>query len=274
MVESVLKSWDEIESILSDRDYNRNENDLDYLTALDRTMLEQIYDILKPLRQAILEVETSTRYPTSPLVALIYQKLSTSFDPEADDEEWIRVLKKKLLDSVRAKLIVSQEHRIATVLHPSFRLLEVPIIKSTEKQQTYNAIRTLLDPGSTATTNPVENIVDGPSLPEKRSRVSADSFLDDYCTANGATANNELDQYLSDSVTKVKFADVLEWWKVASNTYPKLALLARKFLAIPATSASSESAFRYAGLTVTDLRNRLSPETVSDLLFIHHFDKD
>ena len=54
--------------------------------------------------------------------------------------------------------------------------------------------------------------------------------------------------------------------------YPKLSTIAKKYLAIPATSADSESAFRYADLTVTELRNRLSPETVSDLLFVRHFD--
>jgi hypothetical protein len=66
-------------------------------------------------------------------------------------------------------------------------------------------------------------------------------------------------------------ADVLNWWKIASTKYPQLLAIERKYLAIPATSAASESAFRHAGLTVTELRNRLNPETLSDLLFIRHF---
>ena len=61
---------------------------------------------------------------------------------------------------------------------------------------------------------------------------------------------------------------------MASKTYPKQAIVARKFLAVPGTSAASESVFPYAGLTVTDLRNRLSPNNVPDLLFIHHFEDD
>lgn len=74
---------------------------------------------------------------------------------------------------------------------------------------------------------------------------------------------------MTDSVSAVSFTEVLNWGKPAQSIYPNLAKLARRYLAIPATAAASESAFRYAGLTVTDLRNRLAPETVADLLFVY-----
>ena len=87
-------------------------------------------------------------------------------------------------------------------------------------------------------------------------------------------ANDEQDLYLADSVNKVSFSEILNWWKTSSSSYPKLLAIARKYLAIPATSALSESSFRYAGLTVTDLRNKLSPENVSNLLFVRNFQDD
>ena len=77
--------------------------------------------------------------------------------------------------------------------------------------------------------------------------------------------------YLPVLPKKFKFSEILAWWKLNSNQYPKLATLARKYLAIPETSAASEFVFRYGGLTVTNLRNRLNPETVCDLLFVRHF---
>jgi hypothetical protein len=60
----------------------------------------------------------------------------------------------------------------------------------------------------------------------------------------------------------------LGWWKEAHTSYPGLARLARRTLCIPATSATSERLFSQAGLTVTKLRNRLSSDNVSMLLFL------
>lgn len=47
-----------------------------------------------------------------------------------------------------------------------------------------------------------------PMFNAKRSRVAADSFLDEYCTSH-ATTNDELDRYLADQVHHVLFSDIL-----------------------------------------------------------------
>ena len=120
-------------------------------------------------------------------------KLSTSFGQADDNEEWIRVLKKKLVDSAQAKLIVSQGHRIATILHPSFRSLDMPIITLRDKQRTYDAIRDMLATGSTA--DSVEEIVDGPSFPGNVRGYQRIHFWTNFCIADGAAANSELDHY-------------------------------------------------------------------------------
>lgn len=73
-------------------------------------------------------------------------------------------------------------------------------------------------------------------------------------------------QYLD----RVSCSEILNKWKVNIEIYPKMAVLARKFLPVPATSAASESAFRYGVLIETELRNRLKPDTLFDLLFVRH----
>ena len=51
--------------------------------------------------------------------------------------------------------------------------------------------------------------------------------------------------------------------------YPALAQMARKYLAIPATAASSERLFSLAGNTVTDKRSRLTDENAENFIFPH-----
>ena len=61
----------------------------------------------------------------------------------------------------------------------------------------------------------------------------------------------------------------LDWWKKWGSKFPNLAQLARRYLAMPATSAPVERLFSVAGLVATAKRNRLDPSTVSLLVFLH-----
>jgi hypothetical protein len=63
--------------------------------------------------------------------------------------------------------------------------------------------------------------------------------------------------------------DVLKWWKAQAEDLPLLAAMARKILAIPATSASSERLFSSGGNVVTTQRMCLDPQTVEKLVFYH-----
>ena len=57
---------------------------------------------------------------------------------------------------------------------------------------------------------------------------------------------------------------------VASITqYPKCVQVPRRYLAIPATSDPVEMLFSVTGQVVTTTRNRLHPETVTLLVFLH-----
>ena len=64
-------------------------------------------------------------------------------------------------------------------------------------------------------------------------------------------ANREIQQFRCLSIAP---EDILTWWKSATETYPKLAKLARIVLAIPATSTPSERVFSVAGLTINAKR--------------------
>jgi hypothetical protein len=60
----------------------------------------------------------------------------------------------------------------------------------------------------------------------------------------------------------------LEFWKTHQGTYPKMAVAARRYLAIPATTASSERLFSSAGNVISDRRSRLLPDRASALILL------
>ena len=84
--------------------------------------------------------------------------------------------------------------------------------------------------------------------------------LDAYRTTAGQQFNDgKLDEK----------ANILMWWKTHAVRFPYLSRLARRYLAMPATSASVERLFSVAGQVVTAKRASLDPSTVTLLVFLH-----
>ena len=61
----------------------------------------------------------------------------------------------------------------------------------------------------------------------------------------------------------------LVWWKQYAARFPCLDQVVRRYLPMPATSVPVERLFSVAGQVVTVTRNRLHPETVTLLVFLH-----
>ena len=63
--------------------------------------------------------------------------------------------------------------------------------------------------------------------------------------------------------------DPLEWWKVKTASYPNLSAQVQRMWSLPASSVRSEEIFSTAGNILTLKRNRLLPEHVNMLVFLH-----
>ena len=62
--------------------------------------------------------------------------------------------------------------------------------------------------------------------------------------------------------------DPLVWWKYRVRDFPLLNKLARKYLAVPASSSPSERLFSKAGQIVTSQRAQLKPDQANMLVFL------
>lgn len=68
-----------------------------------------------------------------------------------------------------------------------------------------------------------------------------------------------------------KLGGPLKWWATKAIAYPTVAKIARKYLAVQASSAASERLFSVDGNTVAvaEKRNRVSGERAADIIFLH-----
>lgn len=101
-------------------------------------------------------------------------------------------------------------------------------------------------------------------------RRSAYALLmgENYTTRSTDDVEKEVDSFLKDPPPLLDSSPAA-WWKVNEGRFPRLANLARKYLAIPGTSVPSERVFSAAGLTVNRLRTRLTPDHVDMLIFLN-----
>lgn len=94
---------------------------------------------------------------------------------------------------------------------------------------------------------------------------SYDDILQARFNARGA-AQASMKPYRELSVIK---GDPGDWWRGNENVYPAYAKLAKKYLAIPASSAPCERLFSVAGSVLTKRRAALSPASTRSIVFVH-----
>ncbi|GKD59277.1 zinc finger BED domain-containing protein RICESLEEPER 2-like protein, partial [Tanacetum coccineum] len=80
---------------------------------------------------------------------------------------------------------------------------------------------------------------------------------------------SELDKYVGEvcePFDKSVHFDILEWWKVNSQRFPIISLMARDLLAIPISTVASESVFSTSGRVLDSYRSSLGDKTIECLI--------
>lgn len=73
---------------------------------------------------------------------------------------------------------------------------------------------------------------------------------------------NEVAAYLDTYPLADAAVDPLDWWRANSSSLPNLSRMAKDYLSIPSSSASSERSFSGSKQTITQTRTRLSGDAV------------
>lgn len=78
----------------------------------------------------------------------------------------------------------------------------------------------------------------------------------------------EVRQFIAEAPIQ-RSADPMKYWQRREAAYPRLSILARKYLSLVATSVPSERVFSTAGQVISERRSRLTTEHVEQILFMH-----
>lgn len=230
--------------------------------------------------------EIGDKYPTLPRAVMHLYTLSDFID------ERIRALRANTAWSSRVRDALTYLHSglrsiiaalppeayLASLLDPRYFDTFIPIER---REHWWNQLEQLVNIQPVVMEEVLREDAEvvAPSQPQVRSTRSSarpapdpvhpDDLLQARFAARGATQAT-MKPYRDLVLIK---GDPADWWRQHESIYPAYAKLAKKYLAIPASSAPCERLFSVAGNVLTKRRASLSPDSTRSIVFVHeHID--
>lgn len=250
-----------IRSVLNVPEEKLNKLDTVHLTTYERKLLQELCSILKPFEDATVMIQTENNVSASLAIPVTLglehqlNEISTTYS-----NKMVSVLKSSLLKRM-SDFKSEDSYVLAAMLDPRFKIrwsndvtqkteLETKLTSYARKQEVTTERIDANSPPSKVLKDDLFSFM----TPTKRDRnISGDPVKQEVCT------------YLSEACEQT---DPLKYWKEHCDKYPTLAILAKKYLCIPATSAPVERLFSIAGKVFRPERCRLSDNTFEMLMMI------
>ncbi|KAL0174601.1 hypothetical protein M9458_030569 [Cirrhinus mrigala] len=212
-------------------------------------------DFLQPFYDAQRELE-GDQYPTINLVFLWFERLKRHCNRKTTDSPYQAIIRERHLSWILRKVEIQELQKIATFLWPKYSQLRM--LSSSERDNLHLEVRRQLKD-----LHNIEEAAEGPA--PKKAAVD----FEEWENVPVADATDEVERYSTHNHAMQDDRDVLGWWRDQQLNYPKLSVLTRGILAIPASSSSSERNFSAAGRTIEQKRTAVKPSTVDAILFLH-----
>ena len=232
--------------------------------------VKELVEFLNVFKTAT-ELLSGSHYTTSSIALLLRAEIVSALKAADSDSTVLTEFKRNMRAKLDYRFPVTEIHVCAAMLDPAQRHLT--IVQEYLNEHEITGVQFLSDmldkygcttPADTARANSAAGNL--PSCSGEPSWKKAKNDLLAKHLSASSSADRELQQYRCLSMTS---DDVLHWWKMQTDTFPRLSVLAKGILAIPATSAPSERVFSIAGLTIQARRSRLAPAKVNRTVFVH-----
>ena len=238
---------------------NFKQSEIEMIVAT-ASVLEPICDMLTTLG--------GDKYVTGSIVLPYTKKVVFLTRVEETDPKFIVELKKFInkdcLQRCRENLNINLLKK-ATFLDGRFKSLKSlePSMREPLKREI------LLEMEALPTSFPVKEQLQSAN-PDKRSKKkrlrleSDDEDSDD----EDLSAMKEIENYLNEHKLKEDSDPLQDFWKLKESKYPRLSILAKKYLCVQATSTPSERVFSKMGNVVSKKRNKITPEHTNETIFL------
>lgn len=245
LIASVTEQYDHIMSILTDAQRKNWSFRVD--------LANEIIRFLEPFKEASDHLE-GENYPTFNLILLWRVEIRNHLT-DGNFIGPVKTIAKYALKYLNEKFPVLMEYKVATFLDPRYRHLEM--LTDIERNQVFEEILNLMKEISSFPTKTVS--------PAKKPK---------YSVYEGVVENSD-EHELKSYIQTATYSDQTEsklvvqmFWKNNGKNFPKLHILAKKKLCVPATSGPSERTFSGSGRTIDPRRTNIKPNILDDLLYI------
>ncbi|XP_015463706.3 E3 SUMO-protein ligase ZBED1 [Astyanax mexicanus] len=259
MISCLLKNQDAIIATL-----NQQKHKLDMLTASDWDKLKRLETLLEPCRYVTELLGGETYVSCSvvlPALCHLYRTMEASQEDPAFVERFKTAFKKDL--SEQQTNINNRWLRIASALDPRFK--DLKFLPKGEREEVWTRLEVLLQEESSRTNLKQEE----PAKKRSLLLLASDSDSDDDMMG----LNGPLNRYKAEPNICME-ACPLQWWSTHAGAHQELSVLARKYLASPATSVPCERLFSVKGSTVQKKREALDSENVDQIYCLSNWLRD
>lgn len=252
--------------------------DMDQITVAEWDIIKYSTDVLKIFFEVTNEI-SSDRYVSMSKVLIFIQAMKVSMEnyqrnPNLPQE--VQNLVIILLEKLNSRFIGYEDNELVTqaaLLDPRFKKLSFNGYNPRKLQIALDHLKTkVCQVNLPELENSINFTVTIPSTNTPSSSILWKEFDESY-TQNiaqnpMAAGIIELDKYLQQPLIN-RSEDPLSWWKVHKVLYPRLFIMVKKRLCVPATSVPCERLFSKAGMVITDRRNRMLASKSSQVLFLN-----
>lgn len=245
------------------------------LSEREWILINEVKTILKPFLQATEELSTEKNVSASKIIPMargLAKAVINASNGALSNEA--KTLATSLIENLKLKFHQVEQRNIlaqATFLDPRFKNKAFAIgdslfqIKHKIERETEKLIIQMNSYEQNETEHAASSLVtDDNDLIwgdfDSNNQVGQSTAL--------AKAKREIELYSLEQQIARK-DNPLHFWKERTMLYPHLSLLARKYLAVMATSVPSERIFSKTGQIVSERRNRLKPKNVEYLIFLN-----
>ena len=234
------------------------DSDVDKIVAISQ-VLEPICNMLTMLG--------GENYVTGSIVLPYCKKVVYLVKVEDTDPKFIVDFKnfiiKDFLKRCRDNLNFDQL-KLATFLDPRFKSLKS--LEPSQRTQLFKEIKTELKSLTEPEVKSMEGTSETKSVHKKKKiTLESDEEEDD---SEDISAEKELENYINEPKLHEDSDPLVDFWKNQRFKYPRMSVLAKKYLCIQATSTPSERVFSKLGNLVTKKRNRITPTHTNETIFL------